>query len=136
MSSGQPTPGPIGMGPNLVLCQCPAIPPIPPYLTTRSDCNGPCSIVGSELGVEPPALFPYELPSGEVVVGCVADYEKDGGTFVYRMSPPVEDPSTIAGTQEVVCRLRSGLGVIETKANCVKDGGTVIGMILGRIPMK
>jgi hypothetical protein len=73
------------------------------------------------------------LPSGKVVVGCAADYERDEGVLVYRMSLPVEDPSTIAGTQEVVCRLRSGLGVIETYANCVKDGGTVVCLILGRI---
>jgi hypothetical protein len=131
MSSVQPSPGSIDMGPSFVLCQCPANPPLPPYLTIRGDCNSPCTIVGAE--VKPPALFAYKLPSGEEVVGCVADFQRDEGTLVYRMSPHVEDPSTIAGTQKVVCRLRSGLGVIQTYANCVKNGGKVIGIILGRI---
>lgn len=129
--SSEPIPGARDVRPPPVVhCQCPNG---EPFLTTLPDCKSPCVVVSPAVPDSPLALFPYRLPSGTEVVGRLANYETDNGTFVYRIGAP-GDLSTIAGTQLVICKLPSGLGVVTTYEDCVLDGGTVIGRILGRIP--
>ena len=77
-------------------------------------------------------LFPYQLPSGSQVVGNIDNFDADHGTLMTAVELSekgypvvIEDPD-----QEVVCRLPSGLAVVETFGNAQKDEGTVLGKII------
>ena len=117
--------------PKFVLCKKQNNPH--PVWVPEDDCKSPPDQIVQPLGLAPPELFPYRLPSGREVVGRNEDYEKDIGTIVYGIATPIADISTLEGTQLVICKLPSGLGVVETYDECLRDGGTVLGTIVSQV---
>jgi hypothetical protein len=124
----------------LVLCNCNG----KDFWTTAADCSPspPRALKGTTSStvvataaatVSPPELVPYELPSGKLVVGSHHQYLQDNGELVYRFISPVQDLSTIKDDDQVICKLKSGLGVVETHANCKKINGTVTGMLAHKL---
>jgi hypothetical protein len=74
------------------------------------------------------AVIPYTLPSGNKVVGTFANLMADRGSLADRYDPR-EMPSDYREDDPVVCRLPSGITIIETRAQCREDRGTAIGKL-------
>ena len=124
---------------TLIKCYCGG----EPYWTIKSDCMHPPCTPGDKLpdaGPSPDMLVPYKLASGTEVVGTYTQFQADNGTLVYRFISPVPpaDLGKISDYELVICELKSGLGVIETFADCNFDNGSVSGMFVGKVggPLK
>jgi hypothetical protein len=74
-------------------------------------------------------MIPYTLPSGNEVVGNYEDFLTDGGRLVDAVDLSETDPSEIRPNGPVLCKLPSGLGIVETRDECLADGGTIEGTI-------
>jgi hypothetical protein len=102
-------------------------------LTDKGYCvgalHGVC--VGALLKLKkkyPDFLLPYTLPSGHKVVGTIKDLLADHGKLRDKFDPRVRTPDD--GARELfVCRLRSGIAIIETYDQCLKDGGEILGKL-------
>jgi hypothetical protein len=102
-------------------------------VTDAGDCvnvrHGVCVGRDKDPGKEyADTLIPYTLPSGNKVVGTFADFRADQGTLVDRFDPQVTT-SDCGATDLFVCKLPSGLAIIETFDQCVMDGGTILGKL-------
>ena len=119
-------------GVPLVRCSCDGG---PPFWTTKEDCapRAGCTMVPTVALEPPPELVPYTLPSGKVIVGSYGDYLADDSTLVGTFFSPIDDLSNIKDDAQVICRLPSGLGVLETLANSKLDHGKVTGMLFGKV---
>jgi hypothetical protein len=115
--------------PNLIVCELPGGQQI---VTTPQDCADQQGTIVDEnyLGSSTDGLIPYKLPSGKVVVGTYANLLADKGTPSEGTDLADTAPSDRVSTQRFVCKLPSGLGVVETYAESQKDGAAVVAKVL------